>query len=98
MKTLSPFMMTGFTSILLSMSGCADWRTTPETVDRYHGVAVKNMISNQTLHPEHGLKHRQVLSIDGPKAETIIETYRAPQSIKLEEGKEPVQVDIEGGH
>ena len=98
MSLSNNIVFTGLASILLTITGCADWRTTPETVDRYHGMAVKNMIENQTLYPEHNLQHRQVLSIDGPKAETIMKIYREPQDIELQQGKEPVKVDVDTGH
>lgn len=78
---------------VMTVAGCADWQTTPTTVDEHHGVAVNNMIKNQTLYPEHSLEHRQVLILDGQKGEGIISPYRAP-AVDLKRGKEAVEVDV----
>jgi hypothetical protein len=83
----------------LAISGClADWRTTPTTVDRYHGQAVKHMVANQTLYPEHGEQHRQVLLLDGPKAQGDITNYRLPPKVDqitiLQKSKERLDFEI----
>lgn len=73
--------------------GCADWQTTPTTVDEHHGMAVRQMIQSQTLYPEHSQEFRQELILDGQKAEGIISPYRAPAT-DLREGKETVEMDV----
>lgn len=92
------FIITGLSICLLTMAGCADWQTTPTTVDKHFGKAVKNMVANQTLHPEHSRQHRQELFIDGQKAQTIITDYRLPELNKpnsVSRAKERVKVDID---
>lgn len=94
---MSAFKSTTFISLtacLFTLTGCADWQTTPTTVDEHHGLAVRNMIRNQTLYPEHSLEHRQVLILDGQKSEGIIRPYRAP-STDLRRGKEQVEVEVD---
>lgn len=94
MTLAKAFIITGLSVCFLNVAGCADWQTTPTTVDRHHGMAVKNMIANQTLYPEHGQQPRQVLLIDGQKAEAIIKAYRAPVT-DLRSGKESVDFDVQ---
>ena len=45
------------------------------------------MIKNQTLYPEHGQNDHPILSLDGQKAESIIDAYREPTEKKLEKSK-----------
>lgn len=80
----------------LFMSGCADWQTTPTSVDKNHGVAFRQMVNNQTLYPEHGKEFRQVLMLDGQKSEDVIGAYRNTD-IDLEQGKEAVTINVGGG-
>jgi|APLak6261664116_1056043.scaffolds.fasta_scaffold103611_1 hypothetical protein len=90
------FIIAGLSICLLNVAGCVDWQSTPVTVDKYQGMAVKNMMANQTLYPEHSQQPRQVLLIDGQKAQTIINSYRLPPTAKgsVSSGKAPVNVDV----
>jgi len=88
------YIITGLSACLLNVAGCVDWQATPVTVDKYQGMAVKNMIANQTLYPEHTQQPRQVLLIDGQKAQTIIRAYRAPGE-SLRSGKQRVNLDVD---
>lgn len=78
------------------LTGCADWQTTPRTLDEHHGVAFRQMVQNQTLYPDHGKVSRQELYIDGQKSEQAIRAYRG-QSVNLEEGKSAVTINLGGG-
>ncbi len=82
---------------LLTLSGCADWNSTPSTVDQHHGLAVREMIKNQTLYPEHGRQPKQVLSLDAKKSEGIMRAYRAT-AMDLERGKQNVTINVDGGN
>lgn len=88
--------ITGLASVLLVLSACAEWQTTPTAVDDNFGLAVSNMIENQTLYPEHGQEFRQDLLIDGQKAEFILKGYRAPVT-DLREAKERIEIEIDSG-
>ncbi|MEE9412922.1 MAG: hypothetical protein V3V22_07705 [Methylococcales bacterium] len=81
--------LTWLTMCIAWLSGCADWQTTPTTVDENHGFAVRQMISNQTLYPEHSQSLKQVTVMDGSKGQQIIRAYRAPAT-DLRQGKEGV--------
>jgi hypothetical protein len=84
---------------LTLMSGCAEWNSHPVVTQQNFGLAVNNMIKNQTLCPEHGLKaknpklcpeNNQVLGLDGQKAQKVIEAYREGASEKLDKTKQGV--------
>ncbi len=87
------FFITLIFSLLL-LTACADWQTTPTEVDKNHGLAVRQMIQSQTLYPEHGQEHRQVLLLDGRKAQGIITPYRALGE-DLRQGKESIETEID---
>lgn len=88
-RKTAPFLMLAISQLY----GCADWQTTPTTVDEHHGMAVRQMIQSQTLYPEHSQEFRQDLFLDGQKGEGIINPYRAPAT-DLREGKEQVEMDV----
>lgn len=75
--------------------GCADWQTTPTTLDEHHGAAFRQMVQNQTLYPEHGKVPRQELYIDGQKSEQAIRAYRQAD-VDMEEGKSAVTINVGG--
>jgi hypothetical protein len=83
------------TIFILNGASCAEWQTTPVTVDRNRGVAVSTMIENQTMYPEHTHQDRQVMAIDGPKGEGIMESYRKPAT-DLRKGKEGYNLKLQG--
>ena len=72
---------------LTLMTGCAEWNSHPVVVEQNFGHAVNNMIKNQTLYPEHGQNDHPILSLDGQKAQGIIDAYREPAEKKLEKSK-----------
>lgn len=79
----------------LFMSGCADWQTTPTSVDENHGVAFRQMVKNQTLYPENGKEFRQELILDGQKSEEVIRAYRNTD-IDLQQSKEGIVINLGG--
>jgi hypothetical protein len=83
--------------LLTLMPGCAEWNSVPIVVDENFGRAVNNMVKNQTLYPEHGQNDDPSLSLDGQKAQGIINAYRTGASKKLDKAKESVKVDIQSG-
>lgn len=93
------FINAGLGICLLFMAGCADWQTTPTTVDKHFGKAVKNMVANQTLYPEHSQQLLpEVRSLDGQKGQRALTDYRLPEVNKpnsVSRAKERVPVDIE---
>ena len=94
MQTLNKgIAMQGVTGLMLLtlMTGCAEWNSHPVVAQENFGRAVNNMVKNQTLYPEHGQNDRPVLSLDGQKAEGVINAYRAPAGESLEKSKEGVK-------
>lgn len=88
---------------LTLMTGCAEWNSVPVVVDENFGRAVNNMVKNQTLCPEHGLKaidpalcpeHGPVMGMDGVKAQGVINAYRTPVLEPIEKSKEGVKFDV----
>lgn len=74
-------------------NGCAVWTSVPETVDQHYGDAVRNMIINQTLYSQQPDNDLPLLTMDGEKAQTIINAYREPSSEKLEKAKQGAAFD-----
>ena len=87
----------GLTVFVNLLSGCADWQTTPTTVDEHHGFAVRKMIADQTLYPEHSQTITEVTVMDGPKGQQIIRAYRAPTT-DLRQGKKAIDFNAEIGN
>jgi hypothetical protein len=85
--------VTGFLLLAL-MSGCAEWNSVPVVVDQNFGRAYHNMVKNQTLYPEHSQAVNATLGLDGQKAQTVINAYRAPTSERLEDAKKGVKFDV----
>ena len=83
--------------LLTLMTGCAEWNSVPVVVDENFGRAYHNMVKNQTLYPEHGQNDDPTLSLDGQKAQGIINAYRTGASKKLDKAKESVKFDIQNG-
>ena len=79
---------------LTLISGCAEWNSVPIVVDGNFGRAVTNLVKNQTLYPEHGRNDNPILTLDGQKAEGVINAYRAPASEKLDKAKQGVDINI----
>ena len=77
--------------LLTMVAGCAEWDSHPVVVQQNYGRAVNNMVKNQTLYPEHGQNDRPLLSLDGQKAEGVINAYRAPAMEPIEKTKEGVK-------
>lgn len=77
------------------LNGCADWQTTPTTLDKHHGAAFRQMVQSQTLYPEHGKEFRQELYIDGQKSEQAIRAYRQAD-VDMDEGKSAVTINLGG--
>lgn len=101
MQTLNKgIAIQGLTGLMLLtlMTGCAEWNSHPVVVQQNFGNAYRNMVKNQTLYPEHGQNDNPILSLDGQKAEGVIDAYRAqPPSIqggKLEDAKKGVKLDV----
>ncbi|MDD2659478.1 MAG: hypothetical protein PHY54_07340 [Methylococcales bacterium] len=93
MQTLNNgIVMQGLTGLLLltTLTGCAEWNSHPVVVQQNYGNAVRNMVKNQTLYPEHGRNDNPILSLDGQKAEGVINAYRQPAGESLEKAKEGV--------
>lgn len=86
-------VVTGFLLLTL-MSGCAEWNSAPVVVQQNFGRAVNNMVKNQTLYPEHSQAVNATLGLDGQKAQTVINAYRAPASERLEDAKKGVKFDV----
>lgn len=80
--------------LLILMNGCAEWNSHPVVTEHNFGNAVRNMVKNQTLYPEHGQNDNPVLSLDGQKAESLIGRYREASEQKLEESKKPLLINI----
>lgn len=97
-RTIKRYFQFAVLVSVLSMTGCADWNSTPVVLDDNFGYAVITMQKNQTLNPEAGLTPEPVLSYDGQKGEGVIDAYRAG-TIDLTKGKKEVQLDVgsEGG-
>jgi hypothetical protein len=90
------------TSLLL-LVGCPEWNSVPTVVDQNHGKAYQNMVSNQTLCPEHGVKakdptlcpeHSIVMGIDGQKSSNVINAYRQGANMPIEDAKKGVKFDV----
>jgi len=80
---------------LTLITGCAEWNSVPIVVDENFGRAVTNMVKNQTLYPEHGRNDNPILTLDGQKAEGVINAYRAPPLEKnLDKAKQGVDLNI----
>ncbi|MDO9140667.1 MAG: hypothetical protein Q7U38_10105 [Methylobacter sp.] len=79
--------------VLTLVTGCAEWNSHPVVVEQNFGNAVRNMVKQQTLYPEHGQDDKPVLTLDGRKAEGVIRAYREGASERLEQGKEGVTFD-----
>lgn len=78
---------------LTMITGCAEWNSAPVVVQQNFGNAVNNMVKNQTLYPEHGRNDNPILTLDGQKADTVINAYR--QSDR-QFGKEPLDKAKQG--
>jgi hypothetical protein len=85
------------------MTGCAEWNSHPVVAQQNFGHAVNNMIKNQTLCPEHGEmaedprlcpEHKQVMGMDGQKAQGVIRAYRESASEKLDTSKQGPSFDV----
>lgn len=97
MQTLNKgFTGLGATGLILLtlVTGCAEWNSVPVVVDQNFGRAYHNMVSNQTLYPGHGQNDKPLLSLDGQKAEGVINAYRAPASETLEKSKQGVNFSV----
>jgi len=88
---------------LMAMTGCAEWNSAPVVVQENFGNAVRNMVKNQTLCPEHGEmaedpvlcpEHGPVMGMDGQKAQTVIRAYRQPAKDPLEKAKEGATFEV----
>jgi hypothetical protein len=84
------------------ITGCAEWNSHPVVAEQNFGHAVNNMIKNQTLCPEHGEmaenpklcpEVKQVLGLDGQKAEKVINAYREGASERLDNSKKGATFD-----
>jgi hypothetical protein len=73
--------------LLMLMTGCAEWNSVPVVVDQNFGNAYHAMVKNQTLYPEHGQTDKPILSLDGQKAQGVINAYRVPAQKPLEDAK-----------
>ena len=95
MQTLNKLVSCTFLTLL---TGCAEWNSHPVVVDQNFGRAYHNMVKNQTLYPEHGQNDHPILSMDGQKAQGVINAYReTPNSIdkgKLEDAKKGTTFDV----
>ena len=80
--------------LLMLMTGCAEWNSAPTVVDQNLGRAYHNMVENQTLYPEHGQNDHPILSLDGQKAQGVIDAYRMPAKDPREESKKGVTFDV----
>lgn len=85
------------------ITGCAEWNSRPAVVEQNFGHAVNNMIKNQTLCSEHGEmaedprlcpEHKQVMGLDGQKAQGVIRAYRQGASERLEDAKQGPSFDV----
>ncbi len=88
---------------LLMITGCTEWNSVPTVVDQNLGKAYHNMVKNQTLCAEHGLKaknpklcpeHGPVMALDGQKAKGILDEYRNATSMPIEDAKKGVAFDV----
>ncbi len=88
---------------LLMITGCTEWNSVPNVVDQNLGKAYHNMVKNQTLCAEHGLKaknprlcpeHGPVMALDGQKAKGILDEYRNATSMPIEDAKKGVAFDV----
>jgi hypothetical protein len=86
--------MTGLL-FLTVMTGCAEWNSVPVVVDENFGHAFNNMVKNQTLYPEHGQNDDPILTLDGQKAQGVINAYRMPAEEKLEQSKKGVTFNVQ---
>jgi hypothetical protein len=94
-KGIAMQVVTGLLFLTL-MTGCAEWNSAPVVVDQNFGRAYHNMVKNQTLYPEHGQNDKPILSLDGQKAQHVIDAYRKPAGESLEQSKQPVTINIGG--
>jgi len=98
MQTLNKgIVMQGVTGLLFLtlMTGCAEWNSVPVVVDENFGHAFNNMVKNQTLYPEHGQNDHPIMTLDGQKAQTVINAYRQPAKDPLEKAKQGVTFDVQ---
>jgi hypothetical protein len=88
---------------LLILMGCTEWNSVPIVVDQSLGLAYHNMVKNQTLCTEHGLKakdpklcpeHGPVIALDGQKAKGVIDAYRQGSVTPIEDAKKGVGFDV----
>jgi hypothetical protein len=86
-------ILRGFLFLTL-VTGCAEWNSAPVVVEQNFGRAANNMVKNQTLYPEHGQNDHPILSMDGQKAETVINAYRSPAKESLDKAKEGVTFNV----
>ena len=91
---ISQITLINFALGVSMISGCAEWRTTPDMVDAHHGLAVRQMIENQTLYPEHAEQEQQVMTLDGRKAQGVLDKYRSPETKESSESKRPVEINL----
>lgn len=85
---------TGF-CVLTFLTACAEWNSVPVVVDKQFGNAVRNMVSNQILYPEHGQNDRPILTIDGQKIQSVVSDYRESASDKLNKAKTPNYIPMQ---
>lgn len=91
MQTLNKLVSCTF---LILLTGCAEWNSHPVVVDQNFGRAYHNMVKNQTLYPEHGQNDHPILSLDGQKAQGVINAYRQPALEPLENAKKGATFDV----
>jgi hypothetical protein len=72
--------------------GCST--TDPDTIDRDFGNSVRRMVEAQKVYP--GYTQPQTAGMDGPRAQNVLEAYRADVA-KPQKVEQPVQVIIGGG-
>ena len=94
-KLSSNLCAVGIIPIIL-LTACADWQSEPVVVDDNFGYAVRSMVKNQTLYPEHGQNDDPLMSLDGQKAEGVIEAYRSGPVEEQSKAKERVELDVDG--
>ncbi len=89
--------------VLVMLTGCTEWNSVPIVVDQNLGKAYHNMVKNQTLCVEHGLKakdpkqcpeHGPVMAMDGQKAKGVIDEYRHGSVAPIEDAKKGVVFDV----
>ncbi len=81
----------GLVGIMIACFGCAE---VPSRLDAHYGVSVRQVVSNQILHPEASKNLEPQEGLDGHSAEIVMDEYR--KTFKCKKKMQPF-IGIFGG-